>query len=572
MLKFFKIIVFVILAYGCQKDDVVKLKVIMTSDIRGAIFPYNLMIDNHRKSSLSQISSYIRQQRDINTHEILLIDNGNIFQGDPLTHFSSEDSSGTHIIADVMNYMKYDAGTIGNLDIELGHEVYDKLNEEFNFPWLAANAIDVNSGKPYFKPYSIFNRKGIKIAVLGTTLPNITYWYSEERWQGMRFDKVIPSIKKWIKIIEEKEKPDIVIGLFHAGIGKYDDNYIHTTRLCRKIAETIPGFDIICAGHDDIKYNTKLKNSLGKEVLVISNKAFAETFTVIDIEIVKSKDGINKNISGKVINSSNYEHDAAFSKRFLKYFRKAEDKVSLKVGEISKSISTHDVFWSDSEFMDLIHNVQLKYSNADISFATPFIHHAHIYKGDIFVRDLFKLYRYNNKLFTIKLKGSEIKNYLEHSARLWFNQMDSEYSEMLLFDNTSGTNSLRNDVYDFDSAEGINYTIDVSKPAGNRIKITGFTNGQKFYLNKYYKVAISSFRYNGGGGHIIAGSKISKENIKLRLISESDIEIRDMIMKWIKEVKIVNPQKNNNWHVIPEKWAEKASAREQKIMFPQINE
>ena len=60
-----------------------------------------------------------------------------------------------HFLSDVMNYMGYDAGTVGNHDIEAGHSVYDRLVREYNFPLLAANAVDINTGKPYFKPYTI---------------------------------------------------------------------------------------------------------------------------------------------------------------------------------------------------------------------------------------------------------------------------------------------------------------------------------------------------------------------------------------------------------------------------------
>ena len=81
-----------------------------------------------------------------------------------------------------MNYMGYHAASVGNHDIEAGHPVYDKLVKEFEFPWLAANAIDVKTGKPYFPPYAVFNRHGAKIVVFGLCTPGIPTWLPEDIW------------------------------------------------------------------------------------------------------------------------------------------------------------------------------------------------------------------------------------------------------------------------------------------------------------------------------------------------------------------------------------------------------
>ena len=73
-------------------------------------------------------------------------------------------------------------------------------------------------------------RDGVKIVVLGMITPAIPAWLSENLWKGLRFDDMEQTAKKWMKIIREKEKPDLVIGLFHAGqdafrmSGKYNEN------------------------------------------------------------------------------------------------------------------------------------------------------------------------------------------------------------------------------------------------------------------------------------------------------------------------------------------------------------
>ena len=112
-----------------MREQVIKLKFIVTSDIHGAIFQYDFIEDIFTTSSLAQIYTYVKEQRENPDQEVILLDNGDILQGQPVAYYSNkalrEQATDTHIIADVMNYMGYDAATVGNHDIEAGHEVYD---------------------------------------------------------------------------------------------------------------------------------------------------------------------------------------------------------------------------------------------------------------------------------------------------------------------------------------------------------------------------------------------------------------------------------------------------------------
>ncbi|MCK5457264.1 MAG: bifunctional metallophosphatase/5'-nucleotidase, partial [Melioribacteraceae bacterium] len=194
----------------------VKLKIIETTDTHGAIFPYDFTNAKPNNHSLAQVHTYVEQQRNDKTHEVVLLSNGDILQGTPAVYYYNfEKTDELHLYAQVMNYMKYDAGSVGNHDIETGHPVYDKFVKELNFPWLSANSIDVKTEKPYFKSYTIIERKGVKVAVLGMITPAIPDWLPPKIWEGMRFDDMIETAKEWVSIISEKENPDILIGLFH---------------------------------------------------------------------------------------------------------------------------------------------------------------------------------------------------------------------------------------------------------------------------------------------------------------------------------------------------------------------
>jgi 2',3'-cyclic-nucleotide 2'-phosphodiesterase/3'-nucleotidase len=125
----------------------------------------------------------------------------------------------------------------------------------------------------------------------------------------------------------------------------------------------------------------------------------------------------------------------------------------------------------------------------------------------------------------------------------------------------------RNQSYNFDSAAGIDYTVDVSQQEGNRITIKGFTDGSPFEMNKMYKIAVNSYRGNGGGGHFTEGAGIPKDELRKRLISSTDRDLRYYILKSIEAKKAIDPVSLNNWRIIPENWVKDAIPSEYKMLF-----
>ena len=121
-----------------ERPQHLQIKIIETSDVHGAIMPYVLVEDKATQYSLAQVHAYVEQERANKDQVVILLDNGDILQGDPLVYFYNYERTDTmHLVASVMNYMRYDAATLGNHDIEAGHPVYDRLCDDFNFPWLA---------------------------------------------------------------------------------------------------------------------------------------------------------------------------------------------------------------------------------------------------------------------------------------------------------------------------------------------------------------------------------------------------------------------------------------------------
>ena len=559
----------------------VHIKIIETTDTHGAIFPYdftNLKPLNH---SLAQVYSYVKEQRKDTAQSVLLFSNGDILQGTPVVYYYNfEVPQKPHLYARVMNFMKYDLASVGNHDIEPGHDVYDRFRKEINFPWLAANAVREDNGEPYFQPYQTFNVKGVKIAVLGMITPGIPNWLPKILWSGMYFDDMVNTAKKWVRIIQEKEKPDILIGLFHAGVdlsyGGSSEVYMNENA-SQAVAEEVSGFDLVFVGHDHHGWNYKVANkSTQDSVIILGGTSSARVFAVADFYDDLSQRDLDS-VKTKLIDSKNYEPDSVFMQTFKPQFDSVKNYVEQPLGTFTKSIDSRKALFGESEFVDLVHLVQLKLTGAQISFAAPLSMHAKIDSGEIIVGDMFKLYHYENYLYTMRLKGSEIKKALEYAASMWFNQMKSKDDHLLNFEyDKNGKikyseryNSpvLKGRFYNFETAAGINYQIDVTKPAGERVEIFSLSDGTPFDTSAFYAVALNSYRGNGGGGHLTKGAGIPKDELSKRLIKSSKRDFRFLMMKWIEKQKKITPPFFGNWKIVPENWVKKAAKRDYELMF-----
>ena len=573
-------LLFILLLVSCSGTGKKSISIFETTDIHGVILPYDFIEKEKLNASLASSFTYIKKTRPEKDATILL-DNGDNLQGQPeVYYYNFIDTVSPHFLAEVMNFIGYDAGTVGNHDVEAGHSVYDRLVKEYNFPLLAANAVDIKTGKPYFKPYTIIIKDEIKIAVFGLITPAIPTWLPPELYAGIEFRDMVETAKLWMPEIL-KEKPDLIVGLFHSGWDKSETGIKNSDPSNENgsaaVAYNVPGFDIIFNGHDHKVANEKFVNSAGDTILILNGGSRSENLAQADITFSskKIKGKLQRNISGKIVKVADFKPDPEFVAKFAPQNEKISEYVNRVIGNSAVTISSRDAYFGSSAFIDMIHTIQLEITGADISFAAPLSFDVEISKGPITVGDMFKLYRFENMLYTMRLSGEEIRKYLEFSYSDWLNTMKGPGDQLLKFRTgkdgkpvlTNGKAWLKNQSYNFDSAAGIEYTVDVSKPEGSRVKIKGFSDGRPFDNTKMYKVAVNSYRGNGGGGLLTEGAGLSKEELRTRLLSSTDRDLRYYILKSIELKKTVNAEPFNNWKIIPEKWVVAAKPREYALLF-----
>jgi 2',3'-cyclic-nucleotide 2'-phosphodiesterase/3'-nucleotidase len=556
-----------------KQAKTVTLRLIETSDVHGAFFPYNYTERRPMQGTMARVSTYLKRQRKSYGDRIILLDNGDILQGQPTSYYTNYiKTDAPNIAAEVINYLQYDAQNFGNHDVETGHAVYDKWVSEIKCPVLGANIIDTNTGKPYVKPYTIIEREGVRVAILGMLTPAIPNWLHESLWTELRFEEMIQSARHWVKVLKEREKADVIVGLFHSGweggitTPDYDED------VSRKIAETVEGFDVIFFGHDHTERNTTVNGVLCLDPSCNAVKVAQATITLkINNEKPDSKSIEVVSKKGEIVDITGESIDQHFMAHFQSQTDAIRQFVERQLGTFVSPMRSRDCFFGPAPFTDLIHLLQLEHTHADVSFNAPLAFNTDISAGPIYMSDMFKLYRFENKIYVLRMTGEEIRKHLEMSYDLWTNSMQhADDHIMLLAPKAPGDNQregFKNYTFNFDSAAGIDYVVDVTKPKGQKVNILRFSDGRPFDEKAWYKVAMNSYRGNGGGELLTRGAGIPLDSINNRIIYMSERDQRYYLTQKIEREGRVEGKSLNNWHFIPEAWARPAIERDRKLLF-----
>ena len=556
-----------------KSPKTVTLRFIETSDVHGAFFPYDFIERRPMRGTMARVSTYIQKQRQQYGQNVILLDNGDILQGQPTCYYTNYvNTSEPNIAAQVLNYLRYDAEVFGNHDIETGHKVYDKWIRDLHCPILGANVIDRKSGKPYTEPYLILERQGVRIAVLGMLTPAIPNWLNESIWSGMYFEEMVGCARKWVKTLREKEQADIIIGVFHSGWDGGIKTPDYDEDATRRIALEVPGFDVIFFGHDH-----RARHDVINGVLCLdpANNAVNVAQATLKVSITEQPRGqrhvevIDK--KGAIVDVTTEDIDQQYVRHFQPQIDSIRAFVDQQIGTFQTTMLSRDAFFGSSPFIDYIHELQLQHTGADVSFNAPLQFNTVIQAGPVYMSDMFKLYRYENKIYVLRMTGREILGHLELSYDQWVNTMQSPDDHILLLNDNEQSDQqrlgFRNLTFNFDSAMGIDYEVDVTRPNGHKVRILQFTDGRPFHLDQWYRVVMNSYRGNGGGELLVRGAGIPFDSIPSRIVYMSDLDQRHYLTDRIRQAGTVAPRAHNNWRFVPEEWATPAILRDRKYLF-----
>lgn len=551
------------------------LHVITTGDVHGSWFDRSY-VDDNVPYSLMHVNHYVDSLRNaVGSENVLLLDAGDCLQGNNASYYYNfVATDGGHLFPRLVDYMGYDAIVVGNHDVETGHPVYDKVYAELaerDIPWLGGNAVRTDDGEPYFPVYAMFDRAGLSVAVLGFTNANMKAWLGEELWAGMDFLSLIPYVQDCVDEVLEKENPDVTIVVVHSGTGEGDGSMLESQGL--DLLESLEGVDLLVTSHD---HRPAVVRSEDGETMLLNGGSHARRVghAVIDVDKRGGKP-VSREVDAEVVSLNWKNSDQAMQQTFDKEFQAVKEFTNRTIGSLTVELRSRDAYAGMSDYINLVHTVQLSVPEAEISFAAPLSFDGTVEPGTVIYNDVFTIYPYENELYVMKLKGSEIKSYLEYSYDGWIQTPGDHVLRIVDSpDPRTGASSWSfvGRSYNFDSAAGLVYTVDVTRPYGQRVEILSLADGSEFDPSQWYNVAMTSYRASGGGDLIFKGAGVSRDELESRTVARYPA-IRDMVSDFISShgtidsAVVSDPEILGEWHFVPEGTADRMISADLELIF-----
>lgn len=498
---------------------------LVTSDLHGQIFATDYTVDASQsgtyKRGLTRVSSYIKEMRQEYGDNLYVADLGDTIQGAPLTYyyaFNKPDADPPAVKA--FRSIGYDMWVVGNHEFNYGLNILNRqldyatspsTETEKQLSVCMANYLDAATNSDESKdwktwkgyaPYVIKDFGGVKVAVIGFGNPNIPTWDIPANWEGIYFANIIDTYKHYEP--EMKEKADMIVVAAHSGV-----NSDEKSDFIEQLVKETDSISFAFSGHEHNNKDWTIQNAKGEDVHVL--QPFTKARAIAQVKVSYDKTTGKADIDTALVNMENYKLDEDLVKVLQPYEDATWKEYMLeKIGEADGDFTAAELGTKPSAFMDLVNTVQLwgAYDNtgvntpdnpkddkpAQLSISAPLTSgdNANIIdKGDIYLGDMFKLYRFENWFYQITMKGEELHQWLEFAAtKIKTDASGKPY-----------VNSGDLTYYDVIYGNGFSYVIDYTKPEGSRV-VSMTYEGKPIAANQTFTVVVNNYRYNGGGHYI----------------------------------------------------------------------
>jgi 2',3'-cyclic-nucleotide 2'-phosphodiesterase/3'-nucleotidase len=521
------------------------LTFMQTSDLHGHVMPIDYFTGKTDDGGLAQIATLVKlyQQAEPN---LLLLDGGDTIEGGNSVlpwHYQFEPKRPNPMAA-AMNQLPYAAMVVGNHEFNYGLTTLSIFRQDLNFPLISANILGVD-GRPYFQPYVIKQVGEVKVAILGLTTPKVPVWEKPENIPGLTFADPVATARQYVP--ELRKKADVVVLLAHTGPEKapknpkdpanwfkaetYVDQKQDDEHFLFRLA-AVPGVDVVFGGHAHLSIPGVHKlPGVNEGALVVEPGFWGKQVAKVDLVLQKPLFGRWKIVeqSAELISLAGVQNDDAVVKAIKRWHDETTKYYTSPVGQ-----STEDVpgglkaRFGDTPLVALINRAQLWATGADLSLAALFTEASQLKKGPVSIRDIYGLYIYPNTLYKIKVTGKQLREALEHNAR-YFKQWDGQAKTF--------TEAVDPQVrgYNWDIYLGIKYTLDLTKPIGQRVAELKF-KGNDVQDRDTFTLAINNYRAGGGGGFAMFKDA--------PVLWKSEKEVREIIVDYVKQLpnQVINVQ------------------------------
>lgn len=589
--------------YKPKNGEKVTFQILFTSDVHGAFRDFNYALNQQTPTAgLSRLAPLMKKDKKGFVGQTFIVDCGDSIQG-----------NGTNIaMKEVLRFQPfpllhaydvigYDMTAIGNHEFNFGIPALYQAFKGYKGDKLCGNVFDEkNNYLEGFKPYSIKTLDcGLKIAFIGMVSPNITIWDKKHMNVGDKSyhaSNAAIETRRIIDYLKSNQLADVFILLGHMD----EDNELDTLGSgANDIIKENPELAVFLGAHFHMIKGTKEKQlvlnnsvkfvenlnsaaSYGKVLITatyvgdhwdVVNKTGDYDSSDVKTDVIVLNPDIHTENDNDVLNATQIAHD------FIRNYMQNTIIGHLKGGALVPKASikgTHEVILQPTPLIEFISSVMLRYTKADIVGVAPSTFDVNCDEGSIKQGDIAKIYVYDNStLYKLSMTGKQIHQWIEWSYAYFGTTKDG------VLDLSNPAVNLKTDltipygtrkVYLYDQFKGINYTVDLTKPVGQRIHIVSMQNGDEFIMDKEYTVATANYRattnlLNTSKDGIFKPGEKTAELIEMDVASPlNNTNMFDLIYEYIQEqpnMTIYNSVEKN-WHFINLNWDTKA--REEAII------
>lgn len=521
---------------GGTDGDTFDLVVAGTTDVHGRLRGWNYESNAPDPArGLSRAASIVDSLRRAAPGRVILIDGGDLLQGNSLTYVAARVAppGAPHPVIAAMNAMQYDAAAIGNHEFNYGVPFLERTIHQARFPFLAANAYRPDGGQAY-TAWTMVTRGEARIGIVGATTPGSMVWDRENLKGRVVIRDIVPELKAAVADVRAAGAT-VVLVTVHSGLDGPSSYDTVTTRVpsenvAARVAREVPGIDLILYGHS----HQEMPDTTINGVLLMQPKNWAASVAVAHLALLRENGTWRVAAKdSRVIQAAGHAESPAVLAATDAAHRATLAYVTAPIGRTPVAWRADSSRVVDTPLIDLILETERKASGADLASTAAFSLDASLDSGAITAARLQALYPYDNTLRAVRISGRQLRDYLEHSARYYRTAPD-------------GTPSVDPSVpgFNFDIVAGADYTLDLSRPVGQRVTRLDF-KGRPVAPTDSFTLALNNYRQTGGGGYsMLSGAPV---------VYDKHEEIRQLLVDEVRRRGTVNPWNyfTRNWHLEP---------------------
>src|SRR6266480_2832911 len=329
-----------------------------TTDMHGRVFPIDYYTNKYDNVGIAKVATLVKQARKDDPN-LLLVDSGDTIQGTPLEYFHNKrNNAPPDPMMLAMNALHYDSMAVGNHEYNFGLKVLEKARSEAKFPWLSANSYNKGSSTTHYTPYIVKEVQGVRVGVLGLTTPGIPKWENVPNYEGLEFHETISEARKWLPILREKEKVDVVVITMHMGIeedlrtGTPNPAQVPNENAAIAIARQVPGVDVILMGHTHRDVPSLVVNG----VLLTQANRWASHVARVDLYLEKDERG-RWHVVAKQSRTIPVTEKTAINPEIAELGKpddkETQDWLGRAIGESAEELTARDGRFKDTAIIDL---------------------------------------------------------------------------------------------------------------------------------------------------------------------------------------------------------------------------